>query len=345
MLIHQLLSYHLTVVSNPETNAHRHKALGRHLGDRESDSIRGVDLTVYRRQRREEGVCDSTINRELAVLRAAFNVAWKHELISKRPRSYPMIQEPPPIQEWMTATELDEVCSHLAPDLVDVARFMYSSGWRVRSVCRLRWGDVHLGRESIELPAVLSKNRVSTEIPLVGDMLEMLRRRWADHGPSPYVFTRRGKAIQSLRKAWGNACTAAGRPRFRLHSLRRSMAQLHLSLGIPKEATMRIGNWLTDSMYRRYAIASRETLEKALTRADEAARQDPEPEPERNLHPRVQAILDQAAAERRDEDAELQARLDNGEILVEASEPCGFWCAAAGLSLEALRTILTAALR
>jgi integrase len=65
-----------------------------------------------------------------------------------------------------------------------------------------------------------------------------------------------GKPIKEFRAAWRKLTAAAGVPDLLVHGLRRSAAHALRAAGIPESLIMKTGGWLTEDVFRRYAIES-----------------------------------------------------------------------------------------
>jgi integrase len=75
----------------------------------------------------------------------------------------------------------------------------------------LEWRDVDLADRVVRLRPEISKNKDGRVLPLSGELLEILERaNSARQLECPLVFHRRGESIGDFRKAWSNACNAAG---------------------------------------------------------------------------------------------------------------------------------------
>ena len=84
------------------------------------------------------------------------------------------------------------------------------------------------------------------------------------------VFTRPdGKAPGDFRRAWANACAAAGVPGLLFHDLRRTGARNMRRLGIAENVAMKIGGWKTPSVFRRYDIVSEDDLIEASRKIEQ----------------------------------------------------------------------------
>jgi integrase len=83
------------------------------------------------------------------------------------------------------------------------------------------------------------------------------------------VFHRQGRQIHRdvFREQWNAACLAAGLTGKLFHDFRRTAARNMIRGGVPQSVAMRITGHETDSMFRRYDIASSDDKLNALRAA------------------------------------------------------------------------------
>ena len=73
-----------------------------------------------------------------------------------------------------------------------------------------------------------------------------------------------GRRVRDFRRMWAKACDAAGLPGLLFHDLRRTAARNLRRAGVPETVIMKIGGWLTRSVFERYAIVSRNDIADAM---------------------------------------------------------------------------------
>jgi integrase len=79
----------------------------------------------------------------------------------------------------------------------------------------------------------------------------------------PYIYQRTGKPIRIFRKAWINACKAAGCPGRIPHDPAHGRAQPRVRAGVPDTVAMKLTGHKTRSVFDRYDITSEEDLAEA----------------------------------------------------------------------------------
>lgn len=77
------------------------------------------------------------------------------------------------------------------------------------------------------------------------------------------VFTRKGRPIVSMLKAFKAACKEAGAGYQKLHNLRCSAIRRMVRKGISETVAMRLSGHKTMSVFRRYDITSTDDLRDA----------------------------------------------------------------------------------
>jgi integrase len=80
----------------------------------------------------------------------------------------------------------------------------------------------------------------------------------------PWVFHRNGRRVRHYRKAWKNACLAAGVPGRIPHDFRRTAVRNLERAGVPRSVAMKLTGHKTESIYRRYAIVSEGDLSEGV---------------------------------------------------------------------------------
>ena len=166
------------------------------------------------------------------------------------------------------------VLAQLPAALQPVVRFAYVTGWRVQSeVLPLEWRQVDRKGGEVRLDAGTTKNQAGRVFPYTDTLRTLLETLWAEHEAlqkadtiCPYVFHRDGRRIKTFKKAWADACTAAGHPGMLLHDLRRSAVRNMERAGLSRSVAMQLTGHKTEAIYRRYAITSEADLREGVDR-------------------------------------------------------------------------------
>lgn len=242
-----------------------------HFGGWRAVQIKPKDLKAYIEKRRTAGKSHATINRELELLRRALRLAHEQGLLPTEVK-VPMLEEKNTRQGFATRPQLEAIAANLPEWLQDFTRFAYITGMRKGEIASLRWDDVDREVGAVRLRAENAKTGEARTLMLVGDLAELMERRWkarlftrvtGQPFVSEYVFHRKGQSIQDFRGPWARACTAAGVPGLLFHDLRRSAVRNMDRAGVSRHVAMAISGHKTESMYQRYNIVSESDLRAA----------------------------------------------------------------------------------
>jgi integrase len=229
-------------------------------------------MDSYRRQRKREGAQDSTVNRELSVMRSALYKGKKRTPPKVNVIPYfPLIKETNIRKGFLTDDQYASLLDALPDELRALFVTGFVTGLRLGEILAIRWDQVDFESGFITLRTGETKNGQGRSVPLLeGDMQRLLldakRERDAKWPRCSHVFSRFGQPIKDFRASWRRACLAAGTPDLNFHDLRRTAVRNMRRAGIPQVVRMKISGHKTDSMERRYNIVDDEdlTVAKAL---------------------------------------------------------------------------------
>ena len=271
------------------------------LGDSRATSITTAHIKTFIAERQAAGAGNGEINRELAAIKRAFNLAIEGRKILYAPY-IPMLRESDPRSGFFERAEFEAVLSHLPAHVQPAIRFAYITGWRIKSeVLTLKWDQVDFDGEVVRLNPGTTKNRKAREFPFTKDLRAILKTQGekanallSDRGiVVEHVFfsPKTGARVKDFRKAWRNACLAAGlaeseeigkrksgkailkiTPRRIPHDFRRTAVRSLVRAGIPEKVAMEMTGHKTRSVFERYNIVSGSDLREAAKKLDEAAK-------------------------------------------------------------------------
>lgn len=167
------------------------------------------------------------------------------------------------------------VLGHLPDEIQPVVTLAYFTGWRIRSeVLPMQWRQVDLSAGTIRLEPGTTKNDEGRLFPfsMHPELVELFkeRRRYTNELQTKkerlisFEFHRNGRPIKDFRKAWADACQAAGVPGMIPHDLRRTAVRNLERAGVSRSAAMKLTGHKTESVYRRYAIVSEGDLAEGV---------------------------------------------------------------------------------
>jgi integrase len=240
---------------------------------------RAVDITpdrvkAYIAARKKDDVANSTINKELAALRRAFNLMKDAGRLSRGP-SIKALATRNTRTDFLSMADVDAICAALDDeDVVPVVRFAALTGWRKAECLGLQWRNVDLDSGTIRLDVGSTKNDEGRTFPVdaLPPLLRLLRQQRArtdavereDVRIVPHVFHRNGDRIKSIRWAWHRATQAAGLPGAWFHDLRRTAVRNLERAGVSRSVATKLTGHKTEAIYRRYAIADEEALREGV---------------------------------------------------------------------------------
>lgn len=257
-------------------------------------------LNAYVQKRQQEGASNSTINRELACLRRAFNLAL-HATPRKVPfvPTFPHLQENAPRTGFVEDAQYAKLTAQNPPfwmrTLLAVA---YSFGFRKAELLTMRVSQVDLLHHTIRLNPGTTKTREGRLISFEGDkeIETLLRTCTSGKQGDDFLFTRQnGMKVCTFRETWYSLCVNAGlgqllcprctkpvdsdhhcpacgkvwgmnRLRYTgliFHDLRRSAVRNMIRDGVPERVAMAISGHKTRSVFDRYNIVSETDLQQA----------------------------------------------------------------------------------
>jgi integrase len=224
-------------------------------------------IASYVNMRKQSGAANATINRELAALKRAFNLALRAEKLSRVPH-ITFLEENNARQGFIEKAEFLQLREQLPQYLKDPISFLYRTGWRVSEMRSLEWRDVDLTAQVVRLRAENSKNNQPREVPygFSAGLAEIIMRAQSNRRlNSRLVFHHRGgKPLSDFRKAWKAACTKAGLGKILVHDLRRSAVRNLVRAGVPERVAMELSGHRTRTVFERYNIVSPNDKQAAL---------------------------------------------------------------------------------
>ena len=220
----------------------------------------------YRDRRKAEGRSEATCNRELSILRTAFNLGRKCTPAKvERMPYFPMVSEANNARQGFLTDEQYAKLRDALPDyLKPLFVTAYFTGVRLGELLAWQWDQVDWAQGFVTLHAKETKSGHARVVPiLIGDMNDWLKWAHKRSNECSQVFNRIGEPIKDFRWAWREACKAAEVPDLKFHDLRRTAVRNMRRAGVSQVVRMRITGHRTDSMERRYNIVDLEDLETA----------------------------------------------------------------------------------
>ena len=263
------------------------KHLRPYFGNLRVERVTTAVIRKYIDRRQVAGAADATINNNLAALRRAFNLGYQctPPKVVRVPY-FPMLTVNNARRGFFEAEEYAALFAELAEEIRPVFAFGYYTGCRKGEILMLLWTQVDLVQGLVRLNPGETKNDEGRVIPLVPELLEILRMQKAlrdQYWPQcPWVFFRHASSdrIKSFRTAWRLVCKRAGlwdaetqKPTKLFHDLRRTGVRNLIRAGVPEKIAMAISGHKTRSVFDRYNIVSERDLLEAARRLGEYTRE------------------------------------------------------------------------
>ena len=246
-----------------------------HLREQFGDT-RALDITTdrirrYIAHRQEDGAANASIQKELAALKRAFNLAVQAGRLTRRPH-IPSMNVQNTREGFFEPDELERLIAELPEDVQPVVLFAALTGWRKGEVLALKWsavdfdaGEVRLWKSKNDEPRVFPFRVLPPLVELLESQRERTRAVEREEGRIvAHVFHRNGRPIKSMRRAWDGACKRAGLEGWLFHDLRRTAVRNLERAGVPRSVAMKLTGHKTESVYRRYAIADSRALAEGV---------------------------------------------------------------------------------
>ncbi len=223
---------------------------------------------------------NATINRELSLLRRAFNLgkAATPPKVSSVP-AVPMLAENNVRKGFFEHAAFVSVRRALPEEIRPVITFAYFTGCRKGEILKLQWSQVDLGERVVRLEPGETKNDEARTIFMATELYETLAMqkelRDCYFPECPWVFARLGNRIRDFKAAWKTACKTAGlvneagEPEKLFHDLRRTGIRNLIRAGVPERVAMMISGHKTRAVFDRYNVVSESDLKDAARRLGE----------------------------------------------------------------------------
>ena len=245
------------------------------LGNLKAIHITTDLLNRYVAHRQAEKAANATINRELAFLRAAFNLGRKSGTVRLSPY-FPMLKEDNVRKGFLRDDQhakLAQACTVDGLYLQAMFEVAHTWAWRKESLLTMKVRQIDFPGNSIRLEVTKNGDPVIAKMPAV--MRELLTSCCAGKGPDDFVFTYAdGTPVKDFRKAWKRATKAAGLPSLIFHDLCRTGMRNMRRLRIDQDVAMKIAGRKTASIFRRYNIVDEHDLDDAARKMDEKQKLD-----------------------------------------------------------------------
>jgi len=256
-----------TLKSAPELRCYRATLL-KHLGaGTKLPQITSDRIEKYK-QTRLESVGVAAINRELAMLRAAFTFAikkWKWFSRNNPVWEAGLCTGESHRERWLLVEECDRLKAVSPKWFWDICEFVIATGLRREEVCRMVWADIDLKARTLTIP--VSKNGKPAIIPLLDSALTVLSRQ---------VRSLVTKAVfpyqpDYLTRHMGRYTKEASIDDFRFHDLRHTAATYLVRDGVDLYTVQKLMRHSSIDQTSRYAHHDCESVRVNIEKAQKTA--------------------------------------------------------------------------
>ena len=251
----------------------------RHLepvwGERSMETITAQEIAALVRHLRAQSYAPASCNRLLAVLRYAYTLAIRWELLDANchpAKTVKDLKEDNRIERYLSEEEAHRLLvtarTSLNAQLADLVGLLLYTGARRSEVLQACWCDVDWHQRLWRIPR--SKSGKVRHIPLSSAAMTLLERRFAKRpiadSAQSYIFvnpaTRR--PYTSFSESWRSVCQRAGLQGLRVHDLRHSFASFLVNAGHSLYEVQALLGHANSRTTARYAHLSGERLFKAV---------------------------------------------------------------------------------
>lgn len=230
--------------------------------------LTSMQIEGYKLQRRGK-VADSTVNRELALLKHMFNlaIAWDSFLGLNPVRKVKFFREIANRLRVLSPEEEKKLLQNAIPYLQDLIRFALNTGLRTGEIFSLRWSHIDLQRGILAVFA--SKTQTIREIPINSETRKVLEA-WKLNKKNECVFynPQTGKPFVDLKTGFNLACEKSGISGVTWHTLRHTFASRLVNSGVDIVTVKELLGHSSISVTMRYAHTNIESKRAAVEKLD-----------------------------------------------------------------------------
>ena len=226
------------------------------------------EIAAYKARRHQEGAKPATIVKELALMKAAFNVAireweWCRDNPVCRVTFGRINNARVRYLDDVTFERVVQACPAWLQPIVLVARY---TGMRRDNIVTLQWQQVDLTRNLITLEQTKNGDRLGVPLcdPVVMVLQEVRRTRPKPFGPVFVQLDGQPVSGDAVGMAFVRACRQLGVTDFRFHDLRHTFASSLVQRGVDLYRVQRLLGHRDGRMTQRYAHLAPENLRDAV---------------------------------------------------------------------------------
>jgi len=225
-------------------------------------------INEYCAYRKLQGVKNSTINRELNLIKSAFNYYLKHKNVTfKNVFNGFRLFEEDYIPKFLNATECQKLLfaakrynNYLLHDFILLA---LNTGCRASELITLTWDNVSINDRFLIIRNSLSKNKKTVYKPINDTSFDALTRL-KTHRKYVFYNPKTNSHIKSFRRGFQCAAQRADLGHLRIHDLRHTFASFLVKQGVPIYHVSTLLGHSDTRITQRYAHLAPENLHEVL---------------------------------------------------------------------------------
>jgi integrase len=247
------------------------------LGRKRLAEITPFDLERYRRQRKQAGVSDVSINRELAFLRNLYTMAITWGKASENPvTKIRFARENNGRARFLTLDEETRLLACCVPSIKPIVMTALHTGFRMSELLSLTWADVDFRRRVVTVRAAYAKNGESRSVPMNSVLLETLFAMQGEAiAAGPVFCTSKGTPHKKFRTTFMRAVCKAGIDDLTFHDLRHCFASRLVMAGVDLPTVQALMGHKNITMTMRYTHLSADHKQRAVAMLEHFAEKVP----------------------------------------------------------------------
>lgn len=271
-LLDRYLSEHAVRRANYRRELTSVKTLKAFFGTPTLDHVTPKRIVAYKNQRYTDGVKPATINRELATMKKAFNLARREwEWCTDNPVCrVSMERENNTRDRWLTLDEETRLFNAASPWLRGLMVFAIHTGMRMGEILGLTWAGVDLFRRTVTV--FKAKNGERRTIPLNQTALDLLKHKAGSRSlDMELVFQSEAQTrlnASNISRSLHLALKKANMTDFHFHDLRHTCATRMVQAGVDLYKVQRLLGHKSPIMTQRYAHHCPESLRDGVEALD-----------------------------------------------------------------------------
>jgi len=204
--------------------------------------VRDISTSVVRKYRQErhsqKTIKESTVNRDLSVLRRALYWGVEEGLLSVNPIARLRMERERRTKRPVMSVREEQLLLAASPEhLQRIILCALQTGMRRGEILSQHWEDIDFDNRILHVTHSKTPEGEAREIPLTQAVYDMLSPNRRLQGP---VFTYDGHAIRIVKTTWAASLRRAGIRHFRFHDLRHSANTRMMLAGVLQEVRREI---------------------------------------------------------------------------------------------------------